>query len=361
MPNVGTYISIALPTIVGLTSGDPILGVWVLLWGIVYQQIENLTFEPRISARAVDVHPAVSFGSAILGAQLFGLAGALLAVPLAATGMAMLEIYKQRYELTAQTEEKVAALVEPARPAGGPGCRRPTGAAPSPRTRSGRPRTHRPGTDDGPRSGVGIRLLPRPLRLLEQRLDERVRPRPDPPRRPGDLAPDDTDDDGEAADREQPGHDREGDADDAVARGIPLEDARQHGDGPQGDRRGPDAADHRPRPQVPAGYPAVGQQPSDPEPEHAGDHRADRGLEGDGLRVSVCHTVATTDRVVTMSMSRNDAEDAGDLPAPPDERQPPGPLHAAPDRSRVAVEGEEEEHQAQRRRGRGRRRRARAC
>ena len=113
VPNVGTYISIALPTIVGLTSGDPILGVWVLLWGIVYQQVENLTFEPRISARAVDVHPAVSFGSAILGAQLFGLAGALLAVPLAATGMAMLEIYKQRYALTARTEEEVAALVGP--------------------------------------------------------------------------------------------------------------------------------------------------------------------------------------------------------------------------------------------------------
>jgi hypothetical protein len=113
VPNVGTYISIALPTIVGLTSGDPVLGLWVLLWGILYQQVENLTFEPRISARAVDVHPAVSFGSAILGAQLFGLAGALLAVPLAATAMAMLEIYQRRYELTAQTEERVAALVAP--------------------------------------------------------------------------------------------------------------------------------------------------------------------------------------------------------------------------------------------------------
>jgi predicted PurR-regulated permease PerM len=113
IPNVGTYISIALPTIVGLTSGDPVLGLWVLLWGIAYQQVENLTLEPRISARAVDVHPAVSFGSAILGAQLFGLSGALLAVPVAATGMAMLEIYKRRYDLTPETEEQVAALVAP--------------------------------------------------------------------------------------------------------------------------------------------------------------------------------------------------------------------------------------------------------
>jgi predicted PurR-regulated permease PerM len=113
VPNIGTYISIALPVLVGLTSGDPIIGVYVLIWGIAYQQVENLTIEPRISARAVNLHPAVSFGAALLGAQLFGLSGALLAVPVAATGMAMLEIYKRRYELSPQTEEQVAALVAP--------------------------------------------------------------------------------------------------------------------------------------------------------------------------------------------------------------------------------------------------------
>ena len=82
---MGTYISIALPVLVGLTSSEPILGVYVLIWGIAYQQVENLTIEPRISARAVDLHPAVSFGAALLGAQLFGLSGALLGVPVAAT------------------------------------------------------------------------------------------------------------------------------------------------------------------------------------------------------------------------------------------------------------------------------------
>lgn len=113
IPNVGTYISIALPVVVGLTSGDPLLGVWVLVWGIAYQQVENLTLEPRISAKAVDVHPAVSFGSALLGAQLFGLSGALLGVPVAAMLMAMLDIYQRRYDLTPETEARVAALVEP--------------------------------------------------------------------------------------------------------------------------------------------------------------------------------------------------------------------------------------------------------
>ncbi len=113
IPNVGTYISIALPVVVGLTSGEPLLGLWVLIWAIAYQQVENLTLEPRISAKAVDVHPAVSFGAALLGAQLFGLSGALLGVPVAATLMAMLEIYQRRYELTPETEAEVAALVEP--------------------------------------------------------------------------------------------------------------------------------------------------------------------------------------------------------------------------------------------------------
>ena len=113
VPNVGTYIAIALPVLVGLTSDEPILGVYVLIWGVAYQQVENLTIEPRISARAVDLHPAVSFGAALLGAQLFGISGALLGVPVAATAMALLEIYKRRYELTPETEAQVAALVAP--------------------------------------------------------------------------------------------------------------------------------------------------------------------------------------------------------------------------------------------------------
>lgn len=111
IPNVGTYIAIALPVLVGLTSGDPMIGVWVLAWAVAYQQVENILIEPRISARAVNLHPAVSFGAALLGTQLFGLSGALLGVPVAAMVMAMLEIYKRRYELAPEVEHKVAALV----------------------------------------------------------------------------------------------------------------------------------------------------------------------------------------------------------------------------------------------------------
>ncbi|NMR19441.1 AI-2E family transporter [Cellulomonas fimi] len=108
VPAIGTYISIVLPVIVGLLSPNPWLGVIVLAWAVVYQQVENLTIEPRISARAVNVHPAVSFASVILGTSLFGVAGALLAIPFVAMLLALLDIYRTRYEVLPELEESQA-------------------------------------------------------------------------------------------------------------------------------------------------------------------------------------------------------------------------------------------------------------
>lgn len=102
VPTIGTYIAIALPVLVGLTSPEPVDGVLALAFALVYQQIENLTIEPRISADAVDMHPAVAFGSVLLGASLFGVAGALVAVPVAAMLLALFQIYSRTYQVLPQ-------------------------------------------------------------------------------------------------------------------------------------------------------------------------------------------------------------------------------------------------------------------
>ena len=68
-----------------------------LAWALIYQQVENLTLEPKISARAVNVHPAVAFASVMLGAALFGVAGALLAVPVSAMFIAIGEANSARH------------------------------------------------------------------------------------------------------------------------------------------------------------------------------------------------------------------------------------------------------------------------
>ncbi|MFZ1362227.1 MAG: AI-2E family transporter [Candidatus Nanopelagicales bacterium] len=104
VPTIGTYIAIILPVIVGLMSGEPWIGVVALVWAIVYQQVENLTIEPRISAKAVNVHPAVAFISVLLGASLFGVTGAFFAIPVTAMLLAMLELYRKRYTLISEVE-----------------------------------------------------------------------------------------------------------------------------------------------------------------------------------------------------------------------------------------------------------------
>ncbi|WP_449060642.1 AI-2E family transporter [Planomonospora algeriensis] len=121
VPTIGTYISIALPVVVGLVSSRPWIGLAALAWGVLYQQVENLTLEPKISSRAVDIHPGVSFAAVILGASLFGAMGALLAIPVAAMLLSLVDTFVTHQEL----QEATAA--EPPPPTGEHGSAPPTG------------------------------------------------------------------------------------------------------------------------------------------------------------------------------------------------------------------------------------------
>lgn len=114
VPTIGTYIAIVLPVLVGLLSPQPWTGVVALGWALLYQQVENLTIEPKISARAVNVNPAVSFGAVLLGAALFGVAGAFLAVPVVAMMLALLDIYGKRYDLVSESPGPDEPADEPA-------------------------------------------------------------------------------------------------------------------------------------------------------------------------------------------------------------------------------------------------------
>ncbi|MFB7382987.1 AI-2E family transporter [Kitasatospora purpeofusca] len=99
VPTIGTYLAGALPVLVALTTPQPVDALWVLAFVVVYQQIENYLLHPRITARTVDVHPAVAFGSVIAGAALLGAVGALIAIPAAATLQGFVGTYVRRYEV----------------------------------------------------------------------------------------------------------------------------------------------------------------------------------------------------------------------------------------------------------------------
>ncbi|WP_433893142.1 AI-2E family transporter [Streptomyces sp. CA-111067] len=98
IPTVGTYLAGALPILIAFTE-DPWDALWVLCFVVVYQQFENYLLQPRITARTVDIHPAVAFGSVIAGTALLGAVGALIAIPATATLQGFLAAYVRRYEV----------------------------------------------------------------------------------------------------------------------------------------------------------------------------------------------------------------------------------------------------------------------
>ncbi len=106
VPVVGTYIGGALPLVVALIE-SPARGLAVLVFILVYQQIENYVLAPRITARTMALHPAVSFGAAIAGGTLLGAPGALMALPTAATIQAFVSTYLHRHDVveSPHTEE----------------------------------------------------------------------------------------------------------------------------------------------------------------------------------------------------------------------------------------------------------------
>lgn len=98
LPVVGTYLAGALPVLIALID-SPGKGIAVLVFVVVYQQIENYLFVPRITARTMDLHPAVAFGAALGGAALLGPVGAVLAIPGAAMAQALLTDVGERHEV----------------------------------------------------------------------------------------------------------------------------------------------------------------------------------------------------------------------------------------------------------------------
>ena len=69
---------------------SPLKAVIVLVAIVVYQQIENYVLAPRITARTMELHPALAFGAALGGAAVLGAIGAVLALPAAAMAQALI-------------------------------------------------------------------------------------------------------------------------------------------------------------------------------------------------------------------------------------------------------------------------------
>ena len=114
IPIVGTYIAAIVPLIVAFITvgchGRSVLLIYVL----IYQQVENYLLSPKIQGKTMQLHPAVAFGAALAGGAIGGLLWAFLALPFAATVQAAGSLWIQRHEVVetemTHVEEKVVVV-----------------------------------------------------------------------------------------------------------------------------------------------------------------------------------------------------------------------------------------------------------
>jgi predicted PurR-regulated permease PerM len=108
IPLVGATIAAVLVGIVTLFADFPIDTIIWAVWAIFYQQIENSVIQPQIQRRAVDLNALVVIVSVLFGSTLFGILGALLAIPFAAAlQIAVMEWWHYRQD------KAEAPVVEP--------------------------------------------------------------------------------------------------------------------------------------------------------------------------------------------------------------------------------------------------------
>jgi putative heme transporter len=83
-PLVGAVVAGAVAGLVALVSGGIGDAVLVVASGLIVQQIEGNLLQPVVMGRQVQLHPAVTLLSVAAGGTVAGIAGAFLAVPVAA-------------------------------------------------------------------------------------------------------------------------------------------------------------------------------------------------------------------------------------------------------------------------------------
>jgi predicted PurR-regulated permease PerM len=114
IPFLGVFVSGLACVLVGLFSGGPLVAFLVLGYFVLVHIFEGDVVGPRIVGAAVGIHPAVSLVALIIGAEVFGLWGALFAAPVAGVLQAFATTFWMEY---AQEHPEEFPPVQPPLPA----------------------------------------------------------------------------------------------------------------------------------------------------------------------------------------------------------------------------------------------------
>lgn len=94
IPYLGPILG-GIPAVIVATAQSPMLGLLTLILYVLVQQLENHVLVPKVMQKAVGINPVISIVALLVGAQLFGITGAILAIPVAtACSVIIMEIWR---------------------------------------------------------------------------------------------------------------------------------------------------------------------------------------------------------------------------------------------------------------------------
>ncbi|MBI2465632.1 MAG: AI-2E family transporter [Candidatus Sungbacteria bacterium] len=88
----------AIPAVLFGLLKSPVVGLWVVLIYTIVHQLENHVFVPNIMNRAIGLNPVIVIISLLIGAELFGLPGIILGVPVAVVLVEILKDFGHHHE-----------------------------------------------------------------------------------------------------------------------------------------------------------------------------------------------------------------------------------------------------------------------
>lgn len=98
IPQIGATLGAAIVSLVGFAT-DLKVGIAAVMFFLLYQQIENYLIYPKVMRRSVKVNDVAAIVAALLGVALFGVVGALVAIPaVAALQLILREVVLPRQE-----------------------------------------------------------------------------------------------------------------------------------------------------------------------------------------------------------------------------------------------------------------------
>ena len=98
IPIIGAFVSGALAVLVTLVTNDYKDALIALIIVIAVQQLEGNVLSPMLQGKNMNLHPAVVLMSVTAGGSLFGVTGAFLAVPVAASVAEILRYVNERID-----------------------------------------------------------------------------------------------------------------------------------------------------------------------------------------------------------------------------------------------------------------------